>query len=103
MKGCEKSFAHGQRTFRNLSLTVQLPCSRFVGLPCRIWKQRRSNSKRLRNRCGGRLKVTQKLPQKFSENFIQPREFSRGGASTELWPPVPSPTPPQPHIAPPQQ
>src|SRR5260370_24485542 len=78
MKGCEKSFAHGQRTFRNLSLTVQLPCSRFVGLPCRIWKQRRSNSKRLRNRRGGRLKGTQKLPQKFSENFIQPRETFAG-------------------------
>ena len=58
--------------FGNRSLTVHLPCSRFVGTRCRIWKQHRSNSKLLRNGYGGRLKVTQKLPQKFSENFIQP-------------------------------
>ena len=51
--------------FRNVSLTVSGPCSRFVCALCRRREQDSSNWKLKRNRCDRPVRVTEKLPSKI--------------------------------------
>jgi len=66
--------------FRNLSLTVHLPCSPLRLAYAVAYGTASFEFELLRNAYGGRLKVTQKLPQNFPKCLYPTTRIFRSGA-----------------------